>query len=83
MTTLQPAGPPLLNTKDQTMRLFALWNVTEPLPKKGKKVIINFPPGVDNQFPLAEVTLYPGKSTYGKKLYSIQFMRKLELKQKE
>lgn len=58
-------------TKDQLLKVFQAWSVSEPIPGKGKKTVIAFPPSEDNQFRQATVTVDPLKSTYGKSLYKV------------
>lgn len=56
-------------TKEQVQGAFSAWQVTEAAPKKGSKVVINFPPG--SMFVYGEVTLHGSKSTYGAALYRV------------
>lgn len=57
--------------KDQLLTVFHGWGVTEPLPKKGRSVVVAFPgPAVLNT---ATVTLHENRSTHGKPLYKVEF----------
>ena len=55
-----------LVTKDQLARLFEAWGVTEPIPGKGKQVIVAFP-----FQPAFRVVKTDHKATYGGRLWSI------------
>ncbi len=57
-------------TKDQMLKVFEAWGVTEPLPKKGRKVLVAFPPG--REIRMATVTVHDRKSTYGKTLFRVE-----------
>jgi hypothetical protein len=70
-----PHGSPYLNDKGQMETVFAAWGCSEPLPRKGKAVFINFAPHEDNC--LAIVKVHPAKSTYGKTLYNVQMYRRV------
>ena len=59
-----------LNTKEQLLHIFAAWGVKEPIPGKGKKVIIGFPPPA--AFRMATIIKSDKRSTYGKALYQIE-----------
>lgn len=61
--------------KDQAQCILNGWKVTEPIPGKGKAVIVGFPPTF--QFPIARLTYTDQKSTYGKRLYRLQFFKSL------
>lgn len=56
---------------EQIQKLFVDWGVTEPLPNKTGKVLINLPNGR-----LATVVLAKYKSTYGTKLYLLEMFAK-------
>jgi hypothetical protein len=59
-----------LDTKDQLVRLLREWGVSEPIPGKGKKLIVCFPPpAVLN---VATIIKSDKKSTYGKALWEIK-----------
>jgi hypothetical protein len=59
-----------LTTKDQLLKLFHAWGVTDQKPPtKSKKVIIAFPRTPQYDFATATVTVADHKSTYGKTLY--------------
>lgn len=57
-------------TKKQTEQLFAAWHCSEPLPKKGMAVYINFP---GMQIRSVKVTKTDFNATYGGKLYKLEF----------
>lgn len=57
-----------LYTKDQTEMLFRNWQCTEPLPGKGKKVVIGF---AGHFIDLAEVEWTDLKSDTGQRLWRI------------
>jgi hypothetical protein len=56
--------------KDQAQKILSAWNVSEPLPGKGRQVIVAFPSAGDG-YRMAQVTKAAVRSTYGKPLYSI------------
>lgn len=63
-----------LYTKDQIeTALDAFGFKNEPLPGKGKQLIIAFPRGGD--FSRANIKKTDKKSTYGKVLYSLEFVK--------
>lgn len=71
----KPNGQPNLYTREQMETVFAAWEVSEPIPAKGKAVFVNFAPGSVNC--LARVTIHEGgKSTEGKTLFACQFYAK-------
>jgi len=70
MTTLNAQKWVNLYTKEQLLVVFNGWNVTEPPPTKGKKVMIAFPP--QSTFNLGTVTRHDQKSTYGKPLFRVE-----------
>lgn len=73
-----PRGSAYLWTRDQLVRTFAGWNITEQAPPaKGKAVLIAFPPVSDLEFAAARVTVAEGKSTDGKTLYACQYYSKI------
>jgi hypothetical protein len=55
-----------LVTKDQLARLFAEWGITEPIPGKGKMVVISRP-----LQPAVRVVKTTHKATYGGELWEI------------
>ena len=60
-------------TKDQLLKVFERWGVTEPVPRTGKKVVVSFPrPTVPN---IATIKRSEHRSTYGKTLYSVEYER--------
>lgn len=61
--------PKYLNTKAQTITVLSAMGVATDLPKKGQRIIINFPPGAD--FRVGSLTCSAVRSTYGAKLYEL------------
>ena len=59
-----------LYTKEQLLVVLNRWNVNEPPPAKGKKVMVAFPPQAT--FNLGIVTRSEHKSTYGKPLFRVE-----------
>lgn len=64
-------NPDQLHTRDQMALLFKAWGCDESLPGPTQQVLINFPP--THQVSLIRVTVSPHKSTYGKRLFRVQF----------
>lgn len=58
-----------LYTARQLQGLLRAWESTEPIPKKGLKLVITWPGKEDLEVDLAEVEATPLKGTYGDKLY--------------
>lgn len=60
-----------LYTKSQLQVLFQAWQCSEPIPGKGKKVVIAFAGRTDFDVDLIEVELTGLKGTYGDRLYRV------------
>ena len=81
---VRPTGPacpgmnclphPALYTRDQLAGIMAGWQCTEPAPRKGNVVWVNFNAGAD--FPLACVQPWEGKSITGHALWAVWLYRK-------
>lgn len=61
----------MLVTKSQVLVFFQGWGCTEPIPGKGKKVLVAFPCRQAHEVDLAEVALSDKKSDRGERLWSL------------
>lgn len=57
-------------TEKQLLIVFNQWHCTEKPPRKGMAVYVCFPLGT---YRMCKVTLSEHKSTYGQKLYQLDF----------
>lgn len=62
-----------LLTGPQMLDIYSRWGVDEKLPNKGKIVIVCFPTCADATIRVARVSVSEHKSTYGKRLYKLEF----------
>lgn len=60
-------------TKEQLIKLFEAWQCKEPIPAKGKKVVIAFPRSSQYQFGLLTVFKSDKRSTYDKALWAVRY----------
>lgn len=63
----------VLYTKVQLQGLFNAWECTEPIPKKGQKVLIAWPCKGELEADVVEVEWTDLKGTYGDKLYRVTY----------
>lgn len=65
-----------IDTEEQAVGILRTWGIDAPLPRKGKRLLITFPP--DKEFKLAKIEVAPQKSTNGKILYKMILGNSLE-----
>jgi hypothetical protein len=58
-------------TKEQAERVCDCWGLIQPLPKKGKQLVVAF--AKPASLNLCVITVHSAKSTYGKTLYKLEF----------
>lgn len=63
----------MLDTKSQLQGLFDRWECTEPIPKKGEKVLIAWPCKDELEVDIAEAEWTDLKGTYGDRLYRVTY----------
>ncbi len=65
-----------LYTPQQVQNLLVTWQCTQPLPKKGTKLIVAWPGKPVMEADLAEIEATLLKGTYGDKLFKVTFSSK-------
>lgn len=67
-----------LHTKLQVLELFKAWGCAEPVPKKGKQVLVCWPGKAPLEADLAEIRHTELRSSYGDRLFEVRLSSKAE-----